>query len=219
MIARREVSNLGSGKARRSAFVLLPASFAMLALSGLTLRPSLLQEQANLEREAARRLLEGTLELGAAQERFESGGGERRVRAALRAAEALVPDELSELELFAALDLLTRRLGLDVESLNVGDPTDAYLPEEAARTAMRVVTLIGRGPAAGILELPNVLGTAGVPVAVLEFGLSREGDDGGLRFDLVLAVFQVRGSFEDGADGDPDRVSEGEAQRNGGSSK
>lgn len=185
------LDNLRTGRARRAATYVLPAAFALLGASGVTVKPVLGMRDLRHEIEAARaRAVTCRTEREQAQA-FEAAGGLRVVEAAITAVAGLLPERMSRIDVHALTTLCARRRGLRLDRVEVGDPQESGLPDVVDRVQLVPIELRGSGSLEHVARVADDLRAAGLPVAVREFSLTRtKPSETTFEFRLSLVLHQ-----------------------------
>lgn len=199
-----QLTNRNRMLALRQARLIVPMSLAVLALVGVTARPSLEAQAARAELEAAKTRL-GEREREAALLRsLREVSSLERARAGLATLREMLPAGVPDVLAHGALRESARRAGLELTSLRIGEPLAGGLSAGEDRVRALAATLGGRARLSQLAALLEQLEAFGLPAAVLEFSVVRqEARHDVFEFELDLGLL-FRTSLEEASERDSD---------------
>jgi len=183
------IQNFRSGALRRSAWVAVPAVAAILGVSGVTVRPILGLDAAQLMRQEAAARLAACNAMRATADHLAASGVEARIELATKSVAALLPGEISAVEVHGLLQVLARRHAVLLQSVEIGITRDTSFVELEDRVVMLEVGLRGAGTLEGLNALVEDARTVGLPVSVNELTLTRaQPNEPQFEFRLMLGI-------------------------------
>ena len=202
-----QLSNRNQAVVLRQARLLVPLSLAILALVGVTVRPSLKAQAARVELEAAK------LRLGEREREASVLAGMLRERSLERSQQGLsslrrlVPTSLPALLAHGAVRDAARRSGVELKGLNIGVPLGGGLNGARDRLRALGVELSGAARLSQLVALMEELKALGLPATVLEFSVHRQvASQDQFEFTLDLGLF-FRAPREESTELEPDWAS------------
>jgi hypothetical protein len=199
-----QLTNRGRMLELRQARLIVPMALGLLALVGVTARPSLEAQAARSELEAAKtRLGEREREAALLRSLRETASLER-AQAGLAGLRELLPASVPDVLAHGALRESARLAGVELTGLRIGETLAGGLSADQDRVRALAATLAGRARLSQIAALLEQLKAFGLPAAVLEFSVSREvALHDVFEFELDLGLF-FRSSLGEAADPESD---------------
>jgi len=176
----------GAGRWRRFVPIVLALSCAGGA-AGVVSRPALRLDRVR-EKSATLERRTRAVDLRRDElERFEAADGFARLEHARARIDVLFPRDPSSIEQHAALRLLARELGIELDTLRFGGDVDAGLESLDDRILRRDVRVGGRSRPGALIDFVAGIRALGTPVVVLEARLARE-DATATDFEFLLRL-------------------------------
>ena len=183
-------SNLVDGKARRAAMVIMPMLLLPIALAGVTVRPMLEFQEASVAAKTAEHQARATASLRTELAGYESVDElERRARLLEGILDTLVPVELGSLEIYSVIRSAAAVAGLDLESLQVEEPTPFREASRGRSIGRRAVSTRASGSVAQASGFVDRLRAIGLPVAVQTYTFARRTGGAAYSVELQFDVF------------------------------
>lgn len=195
-----QLSNRNRALDLRQARLIVPLSVAVLALVGITARPSLEAQAARAELEAAKTRLGEREQEAALLRGMHEAASLERAQAGLAGLREMLPASVPDVLAHGALRESARRAGLELTSLRIGEPLAGGLSIGHDCVRALAVTLGGRARLSQIAAVVEQLEAFGLPAAVLEFSVMRqEARHDVFEFELELGLF-FRASLEEASE-------------------
>lgn len=185
MIAR--CTNARSGRAARAAAFVLPAVFALLGASGVTVRPVLGMRELHAEVERARARAAACGEARERVARYDAAGGTVALDRALAVVTDALPRPLRTVDLHAIVTLAAERRGVEIASISILEPRESRHPTLGDAVVETPFELRGTARLSALAEIAVDLRRAGLPASVVEFTLART-DPAAERFEFRLSL-------------------------------
>jgi len=162
----RHVDNLHSGRVARVGWIVLPALFAALAVSGVVSRPaSRLDAARSMSARAATQVVEREREARRAHE-FDAAGGEARLDELHDTVVRSIPGPISPLDVQGLMALAAKRVGLVLETIEIGPPSPSRFEVLEDGIVSTRVDVRARGSLRSVVEFVDALRGAGLAVSV-----------------------------------------------------
>lgn len=181
------VGNVNPGRLLRSTWFLIPALIAIIAVSGVTAKPVLGLGNARVLHDVARKRLLAYRSERARAVSFARDDGLVRLADTLREIQGVIPSETSPLVLHSLVQIVARRRGLALESVEITPPRETDFEVILDRVIVTAAEVRGAGTLEALSGILVDLSAAGHPCALSAFSLARR--------DPSDAVFEIRATL------------------------
>lgn len=196
---RAPVHNVRSTRLIRSAPFLVPVAIVPLVLTGITGLPRAHGLAARAALERTRERLELHVERRDALVEFGDLGEVATIEALTGELRSLVPEELTDIEIFSAARMAARAHRVDLNSVRIEGGQVLEVELDGRPVAVKHTRVLGRATLDGLVAWVDALRAFGVPCAVSSFSVLRDKPtDRRFRFEVLIGAFHYTA-----ASGDP----------------